>query len=267
MNTDERPDGGPDERPDERPDDRPGAPDGPTWSGGPDGPTWSGGPDGPTWSGGPDGLHEPGNSPALDALLAAAGRPAPRGDIDPQALAAYRAARDSGALNAGAARTRRRDDWRPARVRGRRGSAVRAAIGALLGGLALGGVAVAGIGGPDEDPGAPADSRPGRASSAPAAPTPTPTRTGPVPEPAVTPSASAGPTASAAREPEATPGARRPAPVRPTQEVRVLCEAYEKVDGRGGALDAEALRRLTDEAAGEGAGDVAAYCDTRRRVP
>ncbi|WP_306317687.1 MULTISPECIES: hypothetical protein [unclassified Streptomyces] len=63
-------------------------------------------------------------------------------DRERRALDAYRAARDSGAL--AAATPRRRDDWRPRRQRPR--WSVRAGAGALFASVAVGGVAVAGIG-------------------------------------------------------------------------------------------------------------------------
>ncbi|MDN3295921.1 hypothetical protein QWM81_18055 [Streptomyces ficellus] len=75
------------------------------------------------------------------ALLAAAVR---GGEVDPvgeeRAVAAFRAARDEGALAVRG--TRRRDDWRPARERRRRRSLRAAAMG-LAATVLLGGVAVA----------------------------------------------------------------------------------------------------------------------------
>ncbi|MFE6888966.1 hypothetical protein [Streptomyces sp. NPDC057694] len=85
----------------------------------------------------------------LGEALAAAVRPrqADGTSGERQALAAFRAARDAGALTAP---PRRRDDWRPRRGRAR--WSARAAVGAVVASLAVGGVAVAGIGtvtGPD----------------------------------------------------------------------------------------------------------------------
>ncbi|MFD5076035.1 hypothetical protein [Streptomyces sp. NPDC058371] len=80
--------------------------------------------------------------PALDALVAAVRG----GPVDPEAegraIAAFRAAREQGTH---ADRSRRRDDWRPREQR-RASRSLRAALAALIAGLALGGVAFAGIG-------------------------------------------------------------------------------------------------------------------------
>ncbi|MDQ0845993.1 hypothetical protein [Streptomyces sp. V1I6] len=78
--------------------------------------------------------------PTLDELLAAAARPAPIApDAEENALAAFRAARDEGAL---ALPTRPEDDWRPAETR-TRVPWIRAGVGALVAGVMLGGVAMA----------------------------------------------------------------------------------------------------------------------------
>ncbi|MFF3483757.1 hypothetical protein ACFYXC_10770 [Streptomyces sp. NPDC002701] len=91
---------------------------------------------------GPSGA--PGPEPDLAALLTAAVLDAAVDpDAEKRALAAFREARDEGAH--GEARTRRRDDWRPAGER-RRGWSVRATLVALAASVTLGGVAVAGIG-------------------------------------------------------------------------------------------------------------------------
>ncbi|MDX6361093.1 MAG: hypothetical protein QOC85_96 [Streptomyces sp.] len=83
-----------------------------------------------------------GLGPALDALVAAVRG----GPVDPaaegRAVAAFRAAREQGAH---AGRSRRRDDWRPREQR-RASRSLRAALAALIAGLALGGAAFAGIG-------------------------------------------------------------------------------------------------------------------------
>ncbi|QIP83937.1 hypothetical protein GLX30_07590 [Streptomyces sp. Tu 2975] len=78
--------------------------------------------------------------PTLDELLAAAARPGPVApDAEENALAAFRAARDEGAL---ALPTRPEDDWRPAEAR-TRVSWIRAGVGALVAGVMFGGVAMA----------------------------------------------------------------------------------------------------------------------------
>ncbi|MCQ4213526.1 hypothetical protein [Streptomyces longispororuber] len=110
----------------------------------------------------------------VGALLAAAVRPdAPDADGEVRALAAFRAARDAGAFTAP---TRRRDDWRPRRRRGR--WSLRAAVGAVVATVAVGGVAVAGIGtvsSTDEPDQRPRPSRtvlPSPAAAEPSAPAP-----------------------------------------------------------------------------------------------
>ncbi|MBO1334823.1 hypothetical protein [Streptomyces sp. VRA16 Mangrove soil] len=110
----------------------------------------------------PAGPDAPGDALG-DALAAAVRTGVPHGTAgERQALDAFRAARDSGALTAA---PRRRDDWRPRHRRVRR--PVRVAVGAVLASLTVGGVAVAAIGAsstatdrPDDRP------RPGRTASA-----------------------------------------------------------------------------------------------------
>ncbi|MEV5431508.1 hypothetical protein [Streptomyces sp. NPDC052701] len=173
---------------------------------------------------------------ALEALIAAA----LRGDrIDAEAerraVAAFRAAREAGAHRA---RTRRRDDWRP-RPRPRPARSVRAALSVALASLTLGGVAVAAIGvtGSHGGDGARDDRRDTRP-----------------------PAASAGafqrPDAGAA----APSGAGSARPDRPAaaQDTAAHCRAYERVEGRGRAMDATAWERLVTAAGGER--NVAAYC-------
>jgi hypothetical protein len=126
--------------------------------------------------------------PVGEALAAAVRPTGPDPDGERQARAAFRAARDTGALDA---RPRRRDDWRPRR-RGVRWS-VRALVGALFASLAVGGVAVAALGrGPDpaserpeprppvttSAPGRSADSRPPVTSQGPHSRTPRGTKPG-----------------------------------------------------------------------------------------
>ncbi|GGW84561.1 hypothetical protein GCM10010297_01420 [Streptomyces malachitofuscus] len=183
----------------------------------------------------------PGGRPAvgtadLETLLAAA---LLRGGVDAgaeqRAVAAFVAARESGAHGA---RTRRRDDWR-ARRRRLGGRSLKATLSALVAGLTLSGVAVAGIGvagsstdGPAEDPKS--------------------THVPPGTTPPATPKSAAPDHGSGGRD------ADRPATAGDTE---AHCRAYEKVEGRGKALDATAWKRLT-EAAG-GASHVDAYCAGR----
>ncbi|CAL9560982.1 hypothetical protein SUDANB15_04604 [Streptomyces sp. enrichment culture] len=171
----------------------------------------------------------------LEALLAASLiRDSVDAAAEQRAVAAFRAAREAGAHRA---RTRRRDDWRPRRRR--LGShSVKTVLSVLLGGLTLGGVAVAGIGAAGSATDGPArDDR--RAHASPD--TPGPSTGGPLGESTGPGSAPAGPD--------------RPAAARDTE---AHCRAYEKVEGRGKALDATAWKRLTEAAGGEAKVD--AYC-------
>jgi hypothetical protein len=171
---------------------------------------------------------------ALEALLAAT----LRGDrIDAEAerraVAAFRAARESGAHRA---RTRRRDDWRTREQRRARWS-VKATLSVLLASLTLGGVAVAAIGvaGSSTDGAGSRRERPQPSAGAP----------GRSPgESPVSPSTSAGPD--------------RPAPA---QDTEAHCRAYEQVKAQGKVLDATAWQRLVAAAGGEE--HVAAYCSRR----
>jgi hypothetical protein len=180
----------------------------------------------------------PADASSVDLLLAVAVRGRPEVDSagEARALAAFRAARELGPRTA---RTRRRDDWRP-NPRRRVQLSVRTTLAVLLSSLTLGGVAFAAIGSATRHdaaagPGRAEDGRTGTSHSAPAAP-----------------------------GPSGTPGAGsstgdRPASVRDTE---ARCRAYEeKTEGRGGALDATVLRRLSDAAGGTE--KVAAYCAAR----
>ncbi|WP_174704003.1 hypothetical protein [Streptomyces viridosporus] len=190
------------------------------------------------------------DAPALESLLTAAlVRDPVDADAEQRAVAAFRAAREAGGHGA---RTRRRDDWRPRRRRlGSR--PVKAVLSVLLGGLALGGVAVAGIGAPGPVTDRPAQDH-GRTSAPPAAPRPS--TGGPTGEPAGGPvGGSTGP-GSASASASAVPD--RPAAARDTE---AHCRAYERVAGRGAALDATAWKRLTAAAGGEAKVD--AYCAER----
>ncbi|MGA5809219.1 hypothetical protein ACPC39_24050 [Streptomyces cellulosae] len=170
-----------------------------------------------------------------------------------RAVAAFVAARESGAHGA---RTRRQDDWRVSRRRFG-GRSLRVTLGALVSGCALSGVAWAGIqvvgvpGGERSEE--PRPSRTPSASSAPAAP--------------VVPDVSGD--TGAAETPEASPSAsvtaekdgerRGSGRADPGKSVEAHCRAYERVAGRGRALEAPVWERLV--AAAGGAGRVEAYCD------
>jgi hypothetical protein len=168
----------------------------------------------------------------LAALLAAAIRgDKADGEAESRALAAFRAARDTGAHRA---RTRRRDDWRP-RAQRRTVRSLRTTLSVLLASLTLGGVAYAAIGSTGTGPGqGEADEvhiRPSVAASTPAEA-----------HGSSRPSTSAAPTG---RPPTA-------------QDTLAHCRAYEKLRERGKAPTATAFRRLVTAAGGEA--DVSAYC-------
>ncbi|MFF7766219.1 hypothetical protein ACFZC7_06840 [Streptomyces massasporeus] len=180
----------------------------------------------------------PPDDTALHTALAAAllaDDPGPEGEH--RAVAAFRTARDVGAHGA-RARTRHRDDWRlPAP--GRTGRPVKTTVAAVFTSIALGGVAVAAMG----SVGSPANGTDGRTpSSAPA---------------------SVRPDGSVTRTPSGGPG-RGDGPSS-AQDVAAQCRAYERVEGRGAALDATAWQRLVAAAGGED--EVDAYCAERRARP
>jgi hypothetical protein len=176
--------------------------------------------------------RDTGDDTVLETALAAAVR---AGDLasqgEQQAVAAFRAARDAGAHRA---RTRRRDDWRPAADRRARRPA-KLTFGVVFASLALGGVAVAAIGSAGSftegaghgrgttNPSAAVSNGPGDAASSPSAAGPRPTD--------------------------------RPATA---QDTEAHCRAYAQVQGRGKALGATAWRRLVVAAGGED--KVAAFC-------
>ncbi|GAA0655983.1 hypothetical protein GCM10009535_38600 [Streptomyces thermocarboxydovorans] len=175
---------------------------------------------------------------ALEQHLAAAVRRSAGSDAaeaERRILAAFRAARDSGAHRA---RTRRRDDWRPRRRR-LGGHSVKALLGVVLGGLTLSGVAVAGIGTPGSGQDAPADRD--RTTTTPSSP-----------RSSAPPTGRPAPGATATDE---TSDTSRPARARDTE---AHCRAYEKVRDRGKALQAPAWQRLVTAAGGEEKVD--AYC-------
>ncbi|MFD8228786.1 hypothetical protein ACFV16_32135 [Streptomyces massasporeus] len=178
----------------------------------------------------------PRDDTALHTALATALRaddPGPEGEH--RAVAAFRTARDAGAHGA---RTRHRDDWRmPAP--GRTGRPVKTTVAAVFTSVALGGVAVAAIG----SVGSPANGTGGQTpSSAPA---------------------TARPGGPATRAPSDGPG-RGDGPSS-AQDTAAQCRAYERVEGRGAALDATAWQRLVAAAGGEG--EVDAYCAERLARP
>lgn len=173
------------------------------------------------------------DAPLETALAAAvrAGDLAPRGEQ--QALAAFRAARASGAPRA---RTRRRDDWRPAAERRARRPA-KLTFGVVFASLALGGVAVAAIGSVSSSPEG-TGSGSGRGTTIPSA------------------AASNRPGGAA---PSPSVGGARPTDRPATaQDTEAHCRAYEQVKADGKALAATAWQRLV--AAAGGADKVAAYC-------
>ncbi|MFB6554937.1 hypothetical protein [Streptomyces sp. NPDC056405] len=179
------------------------------------------------------------DTPGMEGLLAAALR-AERLDAEGErrAVAAFRAALDTEPGRA--ARTRRRDDWRPREGR-RAGRTLKTAFSVLLASLTLGGVAYAAIGGGGAatDAARPERTRPSVATDG------TAVRPVPAPSPATTsPGASARPD--------------RPATARDTE---AHCRAYERLEGRGKALDATAWQRLV--AAAGGAENVTAHCAER----
>ncbi|WAU85317.1 hypothetical protein O1Q96_39820 [Streptomyces sp. Qhu-G9] len=174
------------------------------------------------------------------------------GAADPaeeRALAAFRAARDAGAH--GAARTRRRDDWRPHAER-RHGWSVRTTLVALAASVTLGGVAVAGIG----SGGASRDVGEERGGPVPVSSTPADAGTGAGPG-----RASPGPSGSARA---GGSGGADDSSGRPSAagDAEAHCRAYDSVRKRGKALDSTAWQRLVKAAGGEG--NVEAYCAGRQ---
>ncbi|MEV0689881.1 hypothetical protein [Streptomyces sp. NPDC050388] len=210
----------------------------------------------------PAGRGRPGSGPhdvrgtaGLEVLLV---RALVRDGVDDgaeqRAVAAFREARETGAHRTGAL-TRGRDDWRP---RGRRPGrfSVKATLSVLIAGLGLGGVAVAGIGAAGSAVDGPGEGGSRGRTSAPAGTSAPPSA-----------SASGGPSAdrSAGAGADSRPGSDSAAPERPTRarDVEAHCRAYERVEGRGKALESVAWQRLI-EAAG-GAANVDAYCAAQLR--
>ncbi|MFB7089575.1 hypothetical protein [Streptomyces sp. NPDC056296] len=188
------------------------------------------------------------DTPGMEGLLAAALR-AERLDTEGErrAVAAFRAALDTEPGRA--ARTRRRDDWRPREGTGA-GRTLKTAFSVLLASLTLGGVAYAAIGGGGAatDAARPERTRPSVATDG--------TAVRPVPAP------SRATTSPATTSPGASAGASAP-PDRPAtaRDTDAHCRAYERLEGRGKALDATAWQRLV--AAAGGAENVTAYCAER----
>ena len=174
-----------------------------------------------------------GGTPGFESLFAAVVRvEGTDTEAEQRAVAAFRAARDSGAHRA---RTRRRDDWRPRRPRSARLSA-KVTLSVLLASLTLGGVAVAAIGSAGSAPDHDGGTRPSARASTSAA-----QQSAPAAE-------STAPGTSSARP-------HHPATA---QDTVAHCRAYEQIQSRGKALDATAWQRLVTAAGGEK--NVAAYC-------
>ncbi|MFI0998891.1 hypothetical protein ACIP10_31355 [Streptomyces galbus] len=175
----------------------------------------------------------------LEELLALVLRDPGSGPVDgsegeKRAVAAFRAARDTGAHRA---RTRRRDDWRQQRQR-RAARSLRATLTVAVASLALGGVAVAAIGtvGSSDDV---SDARPTVRASA---------------------SASAAAPGGHATAGPADPASAPALPARPAtaKDTAARCRAYEKAGGKGRAMEATAWQRLIAAAGGED--QVGTYC-------
>ncbi|MER6410719.1 hypothetical protein ABT383_16350 [Streptomyces humidus] len=155
-----------------------------------------------------------------------------------RALAAFRTAREAGAHHV---RTRRRDDWRP-RARRHTVRSLRVTLCALVAGLALGGAAFAAIGSGVHGDGADGARRTEPSAGAPADAS----------DPSGTSSAAPSTTDEADRDRPASAG-----------DDDAHCRAYDKVRGRGDAMDSTAWRRLVTAAGGEK--NVPAYCAAQER--
>lgn len=204
--------------------------------------------------------------PALEELLAAAARPSPPApDAEANALAAFRAARDEGALDLP---TRPEDDWRPAEPR-RRSRLVKTGLGTLVAGVMFGGVAMAAGSLPVPFGGSPSEG-----------PGPVPTASPSVPDGGSESATAPVTESSGPPDTPAGPSAEYP-PYPPTAEDRdraAHCRAYDVAEndaaaenaegnaagdegkgrGRGKANDSAVRERL--EAAAGGADAVEAYC-------
>ncbi|MFJ2088962.1 hypothetical protein ACIOEW_06795 [Streptomyces sp. NPDC087901] len=176
-------------------------------------------------------------TPGIEALADAV-----RGDVGPagveRALVAFREA-GSAATGTVSLRRRRRDDWRPVRRGFPLRVSLRAALGLVLGGVTVGGVALAAGTGVIPDPLAPAET-PGPRPEVHAPRTPGSTGAGPdrtTSSPAPTPSGSA-----TSHDP--APGNRV-----------ALCHAWARGNGKH---QGAAFRQLAEAAGGDDA--VGAYC-------
>ncbi|MFD6330949.1 hypothetical protein ACFWGI_15430 [Streptomyces niveus] len=169
-----------------------------------------------------------------------------RGDVEPEgverALAAFRVA-DRAADGVAPRRGRRRDDWRPARRRFSVLVSWRAALGAALATVALGGLALAAVPGVLAEPPRPAEGPDKSTASRPGVDAP---RT-----PGGTPGATGGSTPSPS--PSASASAHDPVP----RSHAALCHAWSRGNGKHRGT---AFQRLAEAAGGEGAVD--AYCAT-----
>ncbi|NUS29876.1 MAG: hypothetical protein HOV92_37450, partial [Streptomyces sp.] len=176
---------------------------------------------GPQGTNGTDGAAGPDGADGLEKLLAEAMRAHPfGGEGEQRAVAAFRAARDTGIHRA---RTRRRDDWRP-RERRNAGRSLKTTLSVLVASLTIGGVAFAAIG------------TSGSTSHGSAGPTPTR-------QPHSAASEQAGTTPdTATSEPSDRPVT--------AQDTEAHCRSYEKLQGRGNALDSAAWQRLIEAAGG-----------------
>ncbi|MET8243772.1 hypothetical protein ABZV31_04650 [Streptomyces sp. NPDC005202] len=148
------------------------------------------------------------------------------------ALTAFRSARTA---NDGAVRTRRRDDWRPRtrKQRWTRGSALTLAASTLLGGIAVASIGVV-------------DSTQHHAPEA-------RTSNSPLRPPTATPRGQRSPSTAPGTAPTASPSHPGTA-----KNIEAHCRAYERIKGRGHALNATAWQRLVRAAGGEQ--QVAGYC-------
>ncbi|MGW1167837.1 hypothetical protein [Streptomyces sp. NPDC002550] len=148
------------------------------------------------------------------------------------ALAAFRSAR---AATDGAVRTRRRDDWRPKTRKRRwaRGGALALATSTLLGGIAVASIGVV------------------HSTQHHAPEASTSRRT--LPPPTATPSGQGSPSTGPGTAPTASPSHPGTA-----KDIEAHCRAYERIKGRGHALNATAWQRLVRAAGGEQ--QVAGYC-------
>ncbi|MGW8766135.1 hypothetical protein ACWGN5_26985 [Streptomyces sp. NPDC055815] len=194
---------------------------------------------------GEDGMRE---HEDVEAALAAALRPGGVDDAAARAaVAAFRAARDTGLH--GSRRTRRREDWRPVRERGT-GRSLKTALAALAASLTLGGVAFAAAA--THEPHDDTETREPDASRSATVPLPPRWPVIPSSEPP-----GSGPPA-APRGASTTPGDPHHA-AHPPWSGEALCHAYEKSPGKGGRAMETAARERLLAAAGR---DLAAYCDS-----